>query len=51
MRIRITSITVGLFGFILMLPIFFWHNDGVLAIPNLAIYEKAEQAQKTQSGF
>jgi glutamate carboxypeptidase len=51
MRVRITRITIGLLGFILMLFIFLGHNNRVLAIANSAIYEKAQQAQKSQSGF
>jgi glutamate carboxypeptidase len=51
MRVRITSITVGLLSFILMLFMLPGHNNRVLAIPNSAIYEKAQQTQKLQSSF
>jgi glutamate carboxypeptidase len=51
MGVKITSTTFALFGFVLMLFMVLGHNDLVLAIPNSAIYEKAQQAQKLQSGF
>jgi glutamate carboxypeptidase len=51
MRLKITSISVCLFSFVLVLLMLFGHSDRVLAIPNSAIYQQAQQAQRSPSSF
>jgi hypothetical protein len=51
MRLKITTITVSLFSFVLMPLMLFGHNDRAVAISNSAIYAKAQQAHRSQSSF